>query len=96
MKNQIVEIRQTLAEHEYRVGRYNYRRRLYLAATWRLKGIVEDYPDFHEMDKVLYMLGMSYHKGKKADDAVAIFEQLRTQYPDSRFIAKIPREKKQT
>jgi outer membrane protein assembly factor BamD len=93
VEKSITEIRQNLAEHEYRVGRYNYRRRLYTAATWRLEGIVEDYPEFYEMDKVLYMLGMSYYKGKNAEKAAEIFAQLRSEYPESRFIKKIPNKK---
>lgn len=92
----IVEIRQRLAEHEYRVGKYNYRRRLYTAATWRLGLIVEDYPDFQEMDKVLFTLGMSFHKGKNQEKAAETFGQLRTEYPESPFIKKIPKEKKLT
>jgi outer membrane protein assembly factor BamD len=86
----IVEIRQALAEHEYRVGRYNYRRRLYTAAAWRLEGLTEDYPDFQEMDKVLYILGMAFGKGGRPDKAVEVFESLRSEYPESRFIKKIP------
>ena len=100
VESKIVEIRQTLAEHEYRVGKYNYRRRLYTAATWRLEGIVEDFPDYEEMDKVLYMLGMAFYKGKSAEKAAEIFTQLRSEYPESRYIKKIPsknpKEKKQT
>jgi outer membrane protein assembly factor BamD len=86
----IVEIRQALAEHEYRVGRYNYRRRLYTAATWRLETLTEDFPDFQEMDKVLFFLGMSFGKGGKLEEAIEIFEQLRTEYPESRYIKKLP------
>jgi len=100
---QIIEIRNTLAEHEYKVGRYNYRRRLYTAAVSRLEGLVEDYPGFEEMDKVLFMLGMVYGKGRRPEDAIKTFEQLRSEYPDSRFIKKIPdtqkfkrKEKKQS
>jgi len=99
----IVEIRQALAEHEYRVGKYNYRRRLYMAASWRLEDLTEDFPDFQEMDKVLFILGMSLGKGGKVEEAIETFEQLRTEYPDSRYIKKLPntdrfkrKEKKQT
>ncbi len=99
----IVEIRQNLAEHEYRVGRYNYRRGLYTAATWRLEALREDFPDFHEMDKVLFILGMSHGKSGDPDQAEEIFEELRSAYPDSEFAKKIPdtdkfkrREKRQT
>lgn len=86
----IVEIRQALAEHEYRVGRYNYRRRLYTAASWRLEALTEDFPDFHEMDKVLYILGMSFGKGGSPERAIEIFERLRAEYPDSRYVKKLP------
>ena len=87
---QIVEIRQSLAEHEYKVGRYNYRRRLYTSAAWRLEGLTQDYPDYREMDKVLYMLGMSFGKGRKLERAIEVFDQLRTEYPESPFVKKLP------
>ena len=103
VQTRIVEIRQALAEHEYRVGRYNFRRRIYSSAVWRLGDLVEDYPDFEEMDKVLFMLGMAYGKGRLPEEAIETFDQLRTEYPDSRYIKKIPdtqkfqrKEKKQT
>lgn len=92
----IVEIRQSLAEHEYKVGWYNYRRRLYTAAVWRLEGVLEDFPDYEDLDKALFFLGMANYKGKRPEEAAEAFEQLRTEYPESRFIKKIPREKKPT
>jgi outer membrane protein assembly factor BamD len=91
VESKIVEIRQNLAEHEYRVGRYNYRRRLYTAATWRLEGILEDFPEFNDMDKVLYLLGMSYYKGRNAAKSAEIFDQLRSEHPESKLIGKIPK-----
>ena len=92
VEQRINEIRNNLAEHEYKVGRYNYRRRIYVSAIWRLEGIVEDYPDFDEMDKVLYMLGMAYRKNGRAEDALATFDDLRTGYPESKFVQKIPKK----
>ncbi len=93
VESRIVDIRQNLAEHEYRVGRYNFRRRLYTSAIWRLETIVERYPDFQEMDKVLYVLGMSYRKSERQEDAAATFDRLRSEYPESPYIKKIPKEK---
>jgi len=90
VENQIVEIRQSLAEHEYKVGRYNFRRRLYTAATWRLEDLTEEYPDYREMDKVLYMLAMSFGRGGSPEDAIRVFEQLRSEYPYSPYVKKIP------
>lgn len=90
VETRIVEIRQALAEHEYKVGRYNYRRRLYTAASWRLEGLTEDFPDFQDMDKVLFMLGMAFGKGGKPDRAIETFERLRSEYPESGYLKKIP------
>ena len=52
------------------------------------------YRPFAEMDKVLFTLGMSFHKGKNPEKAAETFGQLRTEYPESPFIKKIPKEKK--
>lgn len=86
----IVEIRQDLAEHEYRVGRYNFRRRIYTASVWRLEDLVADYPDFQEMDKALFMLGRAYGRSNRLEEAIATFERLQTEYPDSEYVKKIP------
>ncbi len=94
VESRIIEIRNTLAEHEYRVGRYNYRRRILTSAIWRLEWILEKYPDFAEMDKVLYMLGMAYRKSDRHEDSVATFQRLKDEYPDSKFIKKIPQKPK--
>ena len=92
--DRIAEIHDTLAEHEYRVGRYNYRRKIYVSAIWRFEGILEKYPDFDDLDKVLYLLGLSYRKVDRQEDAAATFDRLRTECPDSKFVGKIPKVKK--
>jgi outer membrane protein assembly factor BamD len=92
--NQIIEIRQSLAEHEYKVGRYNFRRRLYTAASWRLEDLLEEYPDYREKDKVLYILGKAYGKGGDPEEAARVFELLRTEHPESPFVKKIPNPEK--
>ena len=68
-----------------------------------LEGLTEDYPDFEEMDKVLFILGMAFGKGGDPDRAVEVFERLGSEYPESPFAKKIPniekfkrKEKKQT
>jgi len=94
VQTRIVEIRQALAEHEYKVGRYNYRRRLYTAAAWRLEDLKEEFPDFEEMDKVLFILGMSLGKGGRPEEAIKTFEELTTEYPDSPFVKKLPNTEK--
>ena len=92
-KTQAKVLRSDLAEHEYIIGRYNFRRRLYRAAISRLEALIEDYPDFPEMDKVLFYLGMAQLRGKQGDLGAAVFERLEQQHPDSKFVDKVPARK---
>lgn len=92
--SRIIDIRQDLADHEFIVGKYNFRRRLYTAAAARLEGLLEAYPDYREMDKVLFFLGRTYHRLKREEDAAATFERLRTEHPESPFLRKLPLQKK--
>jgi outer membrane protein assembly factor BamD len=87
----IVDLRRRLADHEYMVGRYNYKRRLYAAAESRFSTMLQDYPEYMEQDKVLYMLGRSQMKQKHAGEAEETFFRLEKEHPDSRFIGKIPK-----
>jgi len=61
-----------------------------------LVDLSKDYPDYREMDKVLFVLGMSFKKMKRPEEAAATFDELRSQYPDSPYRNKIPGAKKQT
>lgn len=89
-----VELRTTLAEHEFVVGRYNLRRRLYAAATQRFERLLADYPDYPEIDKVLLHMGLAHHRAEKPEEAAAVFERLRAEYPDSEYLEKIPHREK--
>ena len=86
----IQDLRQTLADHEYIVGRYNLRRRLYGAAESRFSTMLEDYPDYAEPDKVLFMLGRSQMKQKHIVDAEQTFGRLEEEHPESQYARRIP------
>lgn len=91
---QIVELRQLLAEHEFMIGRYNMSRKLQSAAVHRFDGLLEQYPDYAEIDKVLYFKGVSQWRWKKFEEAVQTFAQLRSEYPESKYTRQIPEKKK--
>ena len=91
-RTEITVVRDRLAEHEYVVGYFYLRYGLPGAAIARLSTLLERYPDFGERDKALWALGMSYNKAKKADDAQAAFTKLRGEFPQSRWLEKIPEE----
>jgi len=90
-REQITALRARLAESEYRVGRFYFRAGLAKAAVGRFSGMLSAYPDYPELDKVLYYLGMAYRKYDKAEQARSTFERLRAEYPDSSWVHKIPR-----
>ncbi len=90
---EIVRLRQNLAAHEMLVGRFYMRYGNLNGATSRLEGLLEDYPDFEETDRVLYYLGMTYRKSERYDEADETFGRLSSEYPDSRYVRQIPKSR---
>jgi len=91
---QIVVLRQKMADHEFIVGRYNMTRKLHPAAIHRFDGLLEQYPDYDEIDKVLYFKGVSQLRWKKCKEADQTFAQLRSEYPESKYVKQVPQKKK--
>lgn len=83
-------IRQHLAKHELAIGYFNYRSRNYNGARQRFEYLLENYPEFENADRVLFLLGMTFRKIEQTEDSEAAFARLRSEYPDSEFIRKIP------
>lgn len=84
--------RASLAEHEYLVGRFSLRRGFLPAAVARFETLLESYPEYPEIDRVLFDLGRAYQRQDDLDNARRVFERLASDYPDSPHVAKIPRE----
>lgn len=89
-RKQIVVLRQLLGESEFLVGRFYYRLGLSRAAIARFEGLEEAYPDYVEMDKVLFHLGMSYRKGRRYQEAIETFDRLQAVYPESVWLKDVP------
>jgi len=90
----IVALRQDMAEHEFIVGRYNMTRKLWPAAVRRFDGLLERYPDYLETDKVLYFKGSAQLRWKKCEEADQTFAQLRSEYPESKYVNQVPSKRK--
>jgi len=56
-------------------------------AAESLQRIVDEVPDYPDMDKVLYELGWSLRESGKDDQALTKFEQLIAKYPDNALVA---------
>jgi outer membrane protein assembly factor BamD len=95
-QDQLGLVRNNLAEHEYMVGRFYLRYGLPIAAVQRFEILLRDYPKYPQRDKVMYNLGLAYQKNDKPEDAAKTFDQLRSEFPQSPFLAQIPEKRAQT
>ena len=85
-------VRGHLAEHEFVVGRFYLRFGLPNAAAKRLEGLLDRFAAYPARDKALFHLAMAYRKLDRDDDAQATFSRLKSEFPASRWIAKIPKK----
>ncbi len=92
-RQQVRDLTDRLAMHELVVGEFynNYGRYgICEATTRRLETIQREYPEFRQMDAVLYHLGVAHSRCRKDEQATLAFDDLSRRYPDSPFIAKVP------
>lgn len=100
----IVDVRNQLAEHEFVVGAFYFRYRTPSAAAERFKGLLEGYPDYPEPDKINAYMCLIYAQVLQrvtSDAGLERFDELReacerlwNEYPDSRWIKKVPSQEK--
>lgn len=88
-RQRIAEVRQRLAESEFLKGRFNQKLRLHLAAANRFDELLETYPEYREIDKVLFFLIDSLDKLKRVDEATEAREKLRREFPDSAYVKEL-------
>ncbi len=84
----IQRTRNRLAEHEVYVGRFYLRTGNYQAAINRLRGILEEYPNYYYRDEAFFYLGTAYLKLQQKKEAAATFNTLFEQFPGSKYIIK--------
>ncbi len=89
---QILLIKDRLAESEFIKGYFHIRSmRLPQAAVWRFERVLETYPDYSKMDKVLFYLGRAYQRMEEPEKAMSAWDRLLTEYPDSPLTRRIPK-----
>jgi outer membrane protein assembly factor BamD len=72
-----------LADHEFYIGNFYYKRGKYQAAVFRLEGLLEKFPKRTEEDKTLYLLGKSYLEIDQWEKARDAFTRIVAEYPKS-------------
>jgi len=84
----IVDIRiekaeNTLAEGDFMIGEFYFKKESYQAAIGRLEGLLVKWPAYKNADKALLLIGKSYRALKMNDKAKDAFHRLIEKYPAS-------------
>ncbi len=59
-RDRLRQVQEVLAEREFRIGQFYFRRESWMAAAARLKSVTDTYPLYSGADEALYMLGNAY------------------------------------
>ncbi len=84
----IRECRNLIAEYEFLVGEFYYKKGSYNAAIGRFLGLLKEFPDYRKIPEVLYLTGISYRKLKRTDKSLQYLNELQKRFPDSEFSRK--------
>ncbi len=84
----IEKCRQIIAQYEFMVGKFYFKKDSFKAAIGRLEGLRKDYPDFDNMPEVLYLLWKSYLSINEQERADEILNLLITKYPHTKEAKK--------
>lgn len=81
------EARELIAEHDFRIGYFYFRREAWPGAVDRFKEVLESFPNFSRKDEVYLLLGRSLIKVNRPDEARLYLEKLITEFPQSSHAA---------
>ena len=96
---EMARIRNFLAEHEFVVGRFYYNRSgqkraaaLARGAINRFEYLLENYPEYDQVDKILGHLCVAHTRLEEIENARAACGRLEREFPDSSYRSMIPRD----
>jgi outer membrane protein assembly factor BamD len=84
----IKQCRNTIAEYEFLVGDFYYKKGSYSAAIGRLDDLLKTYPEYQNEASVLFYIGMSYKYLGQDDKAREYLTRLIEKYPNNKIIKK--------
>jgi outer membrane protein assembly factor BamD len=88
----IEKCRNTMAEYEYLVGEFYFKKGSYNAAIGRFQGLLKNYPEFKGEAEALFLNGMSYmHLGQK-EKASESFTRLVEKHPNNKLAKDAKKE----
>ena len=80
------QARDRLSDHEYQVGLFHFRSRLYLGALARFTTVMDEDPAYTRKDAVVFYLGETYSRILRPAEAKAMYELLLKDYPKSKYV----------
>jgi len=84
-RNQILESRRRLAEHENYVANFYFQRKHYLSASYRYAALLKEFPGLGYDEEALARLGQSYFNIKMFGNAKDAATRLVSEFPSSSF-----------
>ncbi|MGH9804558.1 MAG: outer membrane protein assembly factor BamD [Candidatus Acidiferrales bacterium] len=93
-ERKLIAVQEILAEGEFRVANFYYKRETWRAAAQRLVDLVDRYPNHSKRDQSLWMLGQAYEKEipgfweAKPKEAAAAYTRLAREHPASEYAEK--------
>ncbi len=80
-ENRIKMCKRVLAEHEFYVGQFYFKKGSYEAALNRLSEMVQNYPDSKRESEALYYIAISYENMGNRDEAISTLNSLIEKFP---------------
>jgi outer membrane protein assembly factor BamD len=74
-----------LADHEFYIGNYYYKKGKFKAASARFQSLLEKFPKMPKEDKTLFLLGKSYLELDQWEKAIESFNRIMDEYPKSPY-----------
>ena len=87
----IAELKSKLAEREFYIAYFYFRKGSYSAAVARLENLVKEYPDSTRREDALFYLGSAYGKLGNDEKERTTFNELLARHPDSPYREEIGR-----
>ena len=80
----VIECRQSLARAEFLAGYFYQRtRQAFRASIQRYETLLKEFPDFKQLDEVLYRLAECLHQTGRSKEALPVIDRLLKDYPES-------------
>jgi outer membrane protein assembly factor BamD len=84
-ESRIKKCKSILAEYEFYVGKFYFKKGSYRAAAQRFNSLLQNYPDSKKESEALYYLGLSYEKMGEKDKAINVLTTLIEKFPATKL-----------